>query len=143
MVERGRGCIINIITGVRMAAIPYGGPYLLSKGAVALLTEYMAAEAGPHGVRAFAVGPGAVRTEMARYLVESPEGRRYLAWFHDHLEQQGRPPEDAARLCLAVALGRADALSGRVVSVADDLVELTVQAEEIRQQERRVLRMQT
>ena len=123
MVERRKGCIINLISGASLAAIPYGAAYVVAKTAVLRLTECIAAEAEEHGVRVFAVNPGVVRTAMADYLVDSPEGQRWHGWFRDRWEQ-ARPAVDTARLCVALACGSNDALSGRYVSVDDDIASL-------------------
>ena len=142
MVARGSGRIINVISSAGLRAIPYGAAYVTAKTAVLRLTECIATDAGEYGVRAFAVGPGMVRTEMLRYLVESPEGQRWTAWARDAWEHGTRPAEDAARLCVALAAGAADALSGRYVDVSDDLAGLVQGAADVQQQDRRVLRLQ-
>ena len=141
MVERGSGCIINVVSGGALQALPYLGAYVTAKTAVMRLTECIAAEAGQHGVRAFSLAPGAVRTEMTRYLAESPEGQRWHPWARDAYDHRTRPAEDAARLCVALATGRADALSGRYVDVSDDLAVLVQDAADLQQQDRRVLRL--
>ena len=140
MVERGGGCIINVISSAGLRAIPYGAAYVTAKTAVLRLTECIAADAGAHGVRAFALNPGVVRTAMTSYLVESAEGQRWHGWMQDAWEH-ARPAEDAARLAVALASGMADALSGRFVSVDDDLAALMQDADDPQQQDRRVLRL--
>jgi hypothetical protein len=53
-----------------------------------------------------------------------------MPWFRDIFEQ-GRdvPPEQAARLVTLLASGRADALSGRFFTVADDVLGMVKRAE--------------
>jgi hypothetical protein len=51
--------------------------------------------------------------------------------------------EQPAALCLALASGRADALAGRYVTVADDLDNLTSRVEEIRTRNLYTLRLRT
>ena len=129
MVERGGGCIINVVSGSSLQAIPYGAAYVTTKTAVLRLTECIAAEAGPLGVRTFAISPGVVRTEMTNYLVESPEGQRWLGGFRDAWEHRARPATDTAQLCVALASGMADALSGRYVDLSVDLTSLVADAD--------------
>jgi NAD(P)-dependent dehydrogenase (short-subunit alcohol dehydrogenase family) len=125
MIARGSGRIVNVASGAGTVAIPYLGAYVTSKTALIRLTEILAAEAAEHGVKVFAVEPGTVRTAMAESVLGSEEGRRWMPWFRDIFEQ-GRdvPPDHAARLVIFLASGRADTLSGRYFTVADDVLGL-------------------
>jgi NAD(P)-dependent dehydrogenase (short-subunit alcohol dehydrogenase family) len=130
MVARGRGRIINVASGAGTIAIPYLSAYVVSKTALIRLTEVLAAEVAEHGVRVFAIEPGTVRTAMAEYALESEAGRKWMPWFKDIFDQ-GRdvPPEYAARLVTLLASGRADALSGRFFTVADNVLGIVERAE--------------
>src|SRR5690606_27930786 len=57
MASRGRGAIVNIcsIAGLRPGPQP---AYAMSKSGLKVLTEILAAELGPSGVRVNAVAPG-------------------------------------------------------------------------------------
>jgi NAD(P)-dependent dehydrogenase (short-subunit alcohol dehydrogenase family) len=129
MVARRRGRIINIASGAGTVAIPCLSAYVVSKTALIRLTEILAAEVAAHGVRVFAIEPGTVRTAMAEYALDSEAGRKWLPWFQD-IFAQGRdvPPEGAARLVTLLASGRADALSGRFFTVADDVLAMVGRA---------------
>jgi NAD(P)-dependent dehydrogenase (short-subunit alcohol dehydrogenase family) len=129
MVARRRGRIINVASGAGTIAIPYLSAYIVSKAALIRLTEVLAAEVAEHGVRVFAIEPGTVRTAMAEYALDSKAGRNWMPWFKDIFEQ-GRdvPPEYAARLVTLLASGRADALSGRFFTVADDVLAMVKRA---------------
>lgn len=129
MIARGRGRIVNVASGAGTGAIPYLGAYVTSKTALIRLTEVLAAETAGHGIRLFAIEPGTVRTAMAEIALESEAGRRWLPWLRDVFEH-GRDvaPERAVRLVLLLASGRADALSGRFVTIADDVLELAERA---------------
>lgn len=63
MTQRGRGRVINVLTGAALRGSPASGLYGSSKAAMLLLTKAWAAEFGPSGVRVNAVSPGPVRTE--------------------------------------------------------------------------------
>ena len=52
-------------------------------------------------------------------------------------------PEDVARLVVLLAAGLADSLSGRYLSVADDVPALSARADEIRAGDLLVLRLRT
>jgi NAD(P)-dependent dehydrogenase (short-subunit alcohol dehydrogenase family) len=73
MVARGGGSIVNIASWSGKAGAAYFGPYCASKFAVIGLTQSLAKEVAPHGVRVNAVCPGIVEgTEMrARIDAES------------------------------------------------------------------------
>ncbi len=57
------GAIVNISSGAGMRAAPNTGAYAASKAALLNLTQTMAAELAPQGIRVNAVSPGMVPTE--------------------------------------------------------------------------------
>lgn len=130
MIARGLGRVVNIVT----SAVPFAylSSYVTSKTALIRFTEIIAAELQPHGVKAFAVMPGTVRTAMSEYSLNSSEGREWLPWFQ-RLFAEGLDvcPEVPAHFVLELARGRADALSGRVLAARDDLGALTASTPEI------------
>ena len=132
MIARRRGRIINLATSAATVAVAHMGAYVVAKTALIRLTENLAAELVNSGVSVFAIDPGTVRTAMSQYLLESEAGKKWLPWFRK-LFDRGRdvPPEKAAQLVVHLASGRADALSGRFLGVADDLPELLEQLEEV------------
>jgi NAD(P)-dependent dehydrogenase (short-subunit alcohol dehydrogenase family) len=130
MIARGSGRIVNVASGAGTFAIPYLGAYVTSKTALIRFTEIIALEAGRHGVKVFAIEPGTVRTPMAEYALESEEGQRWLPWFTEVFERgEDVPPTHAADLVLLLASGRADALSGRFLTINDDVVGLAERAD--------------
>src|SRR5262249_47406851 len=64
MLARRRGRIVNIASGAGTHPIPNLSAYVTSKTSLIRLTENLAAETEPSGVRVFAVQPGTVRTAM-------------------------------------------------------------------------------
>ena len=130
MIERRRGRVINIVTGPFSA--PYLSAYLTSKTALLRATECLAAENKPYGIAMFSVAPGTVRTEMTKYSLTSPEGKKWLPWFPRIFEQGlDLPPERPAALIAALASGQYDALSGLFISPFDDLDALIAARAEI------------
>jgi NAD(P)-dependent dehydrogenase (short-subunit alcohol dehydrogenase family) len=146
MLARGRGRIINVASGAGLQAIETGASYCVSKAALIRLSEIIALETTAHGLATFAIHPGTVRTPMNMRFMESEEMRRrspdVAAWF-DQLFAEGHdtPIERSVELVLALASGKADALSGCFLSVNDDLDTLLAQAEAIQSQGRRRLRL--
>ena len=122
MISRGRGRIINISSGAGVAPIANFPAYVTAKTALGRFTENLAAETKPHGISVFAIAPGTVRTALAEYSLNSPEGQKWIPWFR-RIFDEGlvSPPERPAQLVLALASGIADAISGRCISVYDDL----------------------
>lgn len=140
--EGRAGRVVNVSSRAGNAPVAHASAYATSKAALTRLTEIVAAEAAPHGVRAFAVEPGQVRTAMTEALMEGEAGRTWLPWYRETFDAgRDAPPDDAAALVVRLARGDADALSGRFVSRADDLDALVADAEAVARDERRVLRL--
>lgn len=70
MAERGAGCIVNMSSVSGRQGDAMLAHYSASKFAVIGFTQAMARELGPHGVRANALCPGTVDTEMGRRLAD-------------------------------------------------------------------------
>jgi NAD(P)-dependent dehydrogenase (short-subunit alcohol dehydrogenase family) len=58
------GRIINISSGLARFALPGYAAYASMKGAVEVLTKYMAKELGPRGIAVNVVAPGAIETDF-------------------------------------------------------------------------------
>jgi len=145
MLARGGGRVINIISGAAGSGPAYASAYANSKATLAQFTRSLAAGGAQGGVCAFAVDPGSMTTEtgMQQILHGSEDGRRYFPSFQKfHAEGKGVPPERSARLIAILASGAADALSGRVIAVQDDLDALIGRADEIVRDNLLVLRVQ-
>jgi NAD(P)-dependent dehydrogenase (short-subunit alcohol dehydrogenase family) len=62
MADGGR--IVNVSTGLTRFALPGYAAYASMKGAVEVLTRYMAKELGPRGIAVNVVAPGAIETDF-------------------------------------------------------------------------------
>jgi NAD(P)-dependent dehydrogenase (short-subunit alcohol dehydrogenase family)/uncharacterized protein YndB with AHSA1/START domain len=125
MLERRAGRIVNVASGGAATAMTYFSSYIVAKTAMVRFTECVATEVRPYGLSVFAIGPGTVRTAMAEHSLTSPQGARWLPWFRRIFEEGfDVPAEVPAALVAALATGRYDALSGRFLTVADDLERL-------------------
>jgi NAD(P)-dependent dehydrogenase (short-subunit alcohol dehydrogenase family) len=143
MVARRRGRIINIVSRIGARPFPYLTAYNAAKTALIRLTETLAEETREHGIAVLGLDPGFVRTDIPQWIGGSPGGRRWLPDFAAHAEADAQPPDAAARLCVSLASGRADALSGRYISVRDDLEEILRRAPDLRASAALTLRLQT
>jgi len=142
MVARGRGRIINIVSGAGASSFTYFSAYIASKTALVRWTESLAAELAPYGVHAFAMEPGTVATDMSSFSMTSSDGRRWIPWFRGIFDAgldvpMGRVVDRA----LALAAGAGDALSGRYILLAEDLEILVANAPQIRREAMYSLRM--
>ena len=122
MVARGRGRIITIAsTAAYVPSNGYLSSYAAAKAAQVRLTEVLAAETRGRGVSAFAIHPGAVRTGMtAEVGTDSELGQAVAKWLPGLVQlfaQFEVPVDRAVALCLLLASGKADALSGRMLNV--------------------------
>ena len=133
MMARRHDRIINIASGAGLQAIESVSAYGVSKTALIRFTETLAAETQPYGITVLAVHPGTVRTPMSAYVATSAEIQERAPlvqqWFQQLFREGGDTPiEQVVAFVLAVASGRADALSGCYLSVEDDLEALSAQA---------------
>ncbi len=73
----GMGCgVVNVTSTFAMIGGKRGGPYSAAKGGLRSLTEHMAAEYGPRGIRSNNVAPGVTMTDMVRHRFEDETFKR-------------------------------------------------------------------
>jgi NAD(P)-dependent dehydrogenase (short-subunit alcohol dehydrogenase family) len=74
------GRIVNISSGLARFALPGSSAYGATKGAVEVLTRYLAKELGPRGITANVVAPGAIQTDFSDGMVrDNPEINKRVA----------------------------------------------------------------
>ena len=139
MVERGSGCIINMGSYQGIFPSPNSSAYATSKAALLRLTDSTAGEVADKGVSVFCISPGFVDTDMtrdleAKLLEVNPE-------FEGFDESYKFPPEACGALCVRLASGEADALTGRMIHVRDDLDAMIAAAKSIVEEDRYALRL--
>jgi 3-oxoacyl-[acyl-carrier protein] reductase len=138
MVNRQRGRIINVVSGAAVRAIPYTTAYSVSKAALLKLSELLALELQEHGIAVFGIYPGGVKTTMTETYFHTAEAERRLPGIdHGITPDAGRP----AQLCVRLAGGGADALSGCYLTVESNLEEMVARAEDIRRDQLYTLRL--
>ena len=137
MIARRRGRIVNVTSHAGIYRWPYLSAYAISKAAVIKLTENLAVETKKHRLKLFSMNPGLLRVGMTESLLaadvppESPVGL-VAAWVRHEIAARGEvSPERGADLVVLLASGRADALSGRYISIHDDLDALIGRAASI------------
>ncbi|HEY6746625.1 MAG TPA: SDR family oxidoreductase [Mycobacteriales bacterium] len=124
MVGSGRGRLVLVYgnLGDRLGA--HVSAFAAAKAAVARVTEVLAGEVDGSGVGVFGIHPGFVRTPLTERLAWGDDGRAWLPGFGRGVEDRWGDGRPAADLVEAIALGRADDLSGRILHAGDDLAEL-------------------
>ena len=111
MLKNGGGSVIFTSTFVGYsAAFPGVAAYAASKAGLIGLTQALAAEFGPQGVRVNALLPGAVDTDMYRAMNGTPESQAFVTGLHA-LKRVGRP-EELARSALYLASDDSSFVSG-------------------------------
>jgi NAD(P)-dependent dehydrogenase (short-subunit alcohol dehydrogenase family) len=74
------GRIVNMSSGLARFSIPGSSAYASMKGAVEVLTRYLAKELGPRGIAVNTVAPGAIATDFSGGMVrDNPEVNRRVA----------------------------------------------------------------
>ena len=68
--------IVNVTSTFAMIGGKRGGAYSAAKGGLKSLTEHMACEYGPRGIRSNCVAPGVTMTDMVRHRFEDETFRR-------------------------------------------------------------------
>jgi len=116
MAERGRGSIVTMSSlAGRLAATGAPAPYSAAKAGVVMLTREVAAQYGPHGVRANCVAPSTVLTERTERHMPA-EYRERMAAQHP-LGRLGIPA-DVASAALFLASDASAWLTGITIDVA-------------------------
>jgi len=116
MKQRGRGTIITMSSAAARRAHP-GSPvaYAAAKAGLELLTQDLAAQAGPYGIRVNCIAPETILTERNRRQIPA-DLQESLAESHP-IRRLGTP-EDVAAAALFLASDAAGWISGVVLDVA-------------------------
>jgi len=141
-----KGRIINVASQAGMQGIPTLSAYVVSKTALIRFTETLALDTVEDGIRVFAIHPGTVRTPLNDYIHDSAEVAKSAPLVQQYIQNlyaQGldTPIERSVQLVLRLAAGDADTLSGRYISVEDDLDALAKECAAESSADQRMLRL--
>ena len=106
--------IVNLTSATTRVATAGVAPYAAFKGGLDVLTRYMAKEFGPRRIRANAVSPGAIRTELGGGLNDEFEA---LLASQTALGRVGEP-EDVARVITMLLSEEGRWINAQTIEVA-------------------------
>ncbi|WP_113638344.1 SDR family NAD(P)-dependent oxidoreductase [Nubsella zeaxanthinifaciens] len=101
-----QGGIVNVSTGLTRFALPGYSAYAALKGAIEVLTKYLAKELGARGITVNAVAPGAIETDFGGGVVRDNEQVNAFVASNTALGRVGLPDDIGgvvAFLCSAEA----------------------------------------
>ncbi|MFV0398033.1 MAG: 3-oxoacyl-[acyl-carrier-protein] reductase [Bacteroidales bacterium] len=113
MMRQKTGSIINMSSVVGVSGNAGQSNYSASKAGMIGLAKSIAKELGSRGVRANAVAPGFIETDMTHAL--SDEVRK--AWADTIPLRRGGKPEDVANVCLFLASDLSSYVTGQTIHV--------------------------
>jgi Tropinone reductase 1 len=116
LLRAARGAIVNVSSIASRTVIRTStAAYSMSKAAIDAMTDYLAVEWGPDGIRVNAVHPWYIRTPLAAAVLED-EAKRKRILDATPLGRIGEP-EDVARVVAFLAMPAAQHVSGAHVPV--------------------------
>ena len=115
------GRIVNISSGLTRFSAPGSAPYASMKGAIEVLTRYMAKEFGPRGIAVNTVAPGAVQTDFSGGIVrDNPAVNKMVS----DMTALGRPglPDDIGPMIASLLSEDNRWVNGQRIEVAGGMV---------------------
>lgn len=113
MKKQRSGVILNLSSGSAKSG-GVGAHYAASKAAINTFTKSLAFEGAPWGIRAVAIAPGPIETEMAESLFK-PERKHFL----ESVIPLGRlgKPEEIAKVAVFLCSDEASFITGEIVEI--------------------------
>lgn len=107
------GVIVNIgsVAGIRGVEFMPQNAHGAAKAGVINLTQQLAVEGGPHGIRAVCISPGFIQTPATTFLVEDPPPALRATWERIPLRRIGRP-DDVVSAAVFLASDEASWITG-------------------------------
>lgn len=118
MKERGEGNIINIgsiAMGQAGIGFPNATPYVASKGGIAGMTESLAIDLAPYGIRINAIAPGFIETPMVDPVKEDEEGVNAI--ISKLPFKRAGQPEEISSVVLFLASDASSYMTGAIINV--------------------------
>jgi NAD(P)-dependent dehydrogenase (short-subunit alcohol dehydrogenase family) len=115
MLQKGFGSIIHVASISGHSPQGFSGAYSVSKSGIIMLSQQLATEWGPRGVRSNVISPGLIRTPMTKAFYDTPgvlEARCKLV-----PKRRIGEPQDIANAVVFLASDRADYITGEEITV--------------------------
>ncbi len=87
------GRIVNVSTGLTRFVFPGRGAYASAKGAVEVMTKYLALELGPRRIAVNVIAPGAIATDFGGGVVRDDPSVNQMIASHTALGRVGLPED--------------------------------------------------
>ena len=115
MAKAHRGAIVNVASVSGLRGSKGRSAYGASKGAVINLTQVMANDLAPHGIRVNAVAPGPVETPMVKSLHTASDREIYAR--HTPMRRYAEPREIASVIHFLLDESQSSFVTGEIVAV--------------------------
>jgi NAD(P)-dependent dehydrogenase (short-subunit alcohol dehydrogenase family) len=113
--RKGSGSIVSITSVAGLRAAPMQGVYGMTKAAMISMTQTLAFELGPSGIRVNAIAPGLIETRLSAAITSSPSLVERVNE-RTALGRVGRP-EEVAGAALFLASDAASFVTGQTLAV--------------------------
>ena len=113
MMKQKSGSIINMSSVVGVSGNAGQTNYSASKAGMIGLAKSIAKELGSRGIRANAIAPGFIETEMTHALTEEQRAK----WAEAIPLRRGGSPDEVAKVCVFLASDLSSYVSGQVINV--------------------------
>jgi len=150
MVARGRGRIINVTSNAGVYRWPLASAYAASKAALVKLSETLAVETKRYGITVFSFDPGLLPIGLPEPALAgqtrdlSAAEATVLGWMREQIASgHGADPGQSVRQLVRLAAGDGDRLSGRHLTVTDDLDAILANIDQVRREDLHHLRVRT
>src|SRR5215469_407831 len=120
MKQRKSGAIVTISSAAARKPHPQAPiPYSAAKAGIQMLTQDVAAQTGPYGIRVNCIAPETILTERNRQRIPEAQQKAMVEW---HPIQRLGTPEDVAQAVLFLVSDKSGWITGVVLDVAGGAV---------------------
>lgn len=120
MKQRKSGAIVTISSAAGRKPHPQAPiPYSAAKAGIQILTQDVAAQAGPYGIRVNCIAPETILTERNRQRIPEAQQEAMIEW---HPIRRLGTPEDVAQAALYLVSDQSGWITGIIMDVAGGAV---------------------